>query len=132
MIGVDTNVLLRLLVNDSDVQSAAAQRFFKERTARDPAFVGSVVLAELVWLLRRRFGYSDAQVLRALRAMTSTDEFRFEHDGPLRSLVEKVDCKASDVADALIAWACEGAKCEKVVTFDKRSARTIPRMELLS
>lgn len=132
MIGVDTNVLLRLIVDDHEEQSAAARRFFASRTARDPAFVASTVLAESIWLLRRRFRYPNHAILEALRVMTSTDEIRFEHGEKLRGFLEDGGGTASDVADALIGWACDAAKCERVMTFDRRSARLVPSMELLS
>jgi len=132
VIGVDTNVLLRLIVDDHEEQRAAARSFFASRTARDPAFVSSTVLAELIWLLRRRFRYSNDAILGVLRAMVSTNELRFEHGDHLRAFLEDDDRTPSDLADALIGWACAAAKCEKVVTFDKRSALLIPSMELLS
>jgi len=132
VIGVDTNVLLRLIVDDHDEQCSTARAFFAGRTARDPAFVSSTVLAELIWLLRRRFCYSNDDILRALRAMASADELRFEHGDMLRSFLQEDRRTPSDIADALTGWACGAARCEKVVTFDRRSARLIPIMELLS
>lgn len=132
MIGVDTNVLLRLLVDDDQVQCVMARRFFASRTARDPAFVSSTVLAELIWLLRRRFRYPNETILTALRKMTSSDDLHFEHGDALRTFLEDKGRTPSDVADALVCWSCAAARCEKVVTFDKRSARLMPSMELLS
>lgn len=132
MIGVDTKVLLRLLVDDDPAQCVTARRFFASCTARDPAFVSSTVLAELIWLLRRRFRYPNDTILSALRKMTSSDEVRFEHGDALRVFLEDKGRTPSDVADALISWSCAAARCEKVVTFDKRSARLIASMELLS
>ena len=59
MIGVDSNVLLRLLIEEDSEQCKRSRAFFSERTARDPAFISCTVLAELIWLLRRRFGYTN-------------------------------------------------------------------------
>jgi predicted nucleic-acid-binding protein len=124
--------LLRLLVDDHEQQCGAARAFMAMRTAHDQAFVSATVLAELIWLLRRRFRYSNEDILRALRAMASTRELRFEYGNELRSFLELDGTTPSDVADALVAWASMSAKCDKVVTFDKRSARLIPSMELLA
>lgn len=132
MIGVDTNVLLRLLVEDNSDQYAKSRAFFSERTARDPAFISATVLAELIWLLRRRFGYTNEDIMRALRTMNQSAEFRFEHGEKLRAFLAETDRVPSNVADAMISWSCMAAKCEKVVTFDKKSARKIPTMELLA
>lgn len=132
MIGVDTNVLLRLLIDDHREQSAKARTFFAERSARDPAYVSATVLAELIWLLRRRFHYSNEDILGALRAMASTEEMRLEHGSLLRTFLNSPGRKASDVADAMIGWSAMNANCEKVVTFDKRSAKLNSGMELLA
>ncbi|NJR13735.1 MAG: type II toxin-antitoxin system VapC family toxin [Phyllobacteriaceae bacterium] len=55
MIGIDTNVLLRLLVIDDPVQNALARTFFESRTIEDPAYVSAITLAEPSWSLRRRW-----------------------------------------------------------------------------
>jgi predicted nucleic-acid-binding protein len=132
VIGVDTNVLLRLLIDEESEQCARSRVFFSERTARDPAFISSTVLAELIWLLRRRFLYANETILQVLRMMTQSAEFRFEHGEKLRAFLSEATRTPSDVADALIAWSCSAAKCDRVVTFDKRSARKISSMELLA
>lgn len=132
MIGVDTNVLLRLLVDDDSGQCAASRAFFAGRTARNPAFVSAVTLAELVWLLKRRFHYDAESVLATLRAMSQSREFRFEHGEKLGEFLERQDVTAWDLPDALIAWSCEAAKCRSTMTFDQRSARLLPSMDLLS
>ncbi|MDI6028633.1 PIN domain-containing protein [Corticibacterium sp. UT-5YL-CI-8] len=132
MIGVDTNILLRLLVDDDPEQCAKSRAFFARRTARSPAFVSAVSLVELLWLLKRRLHYDGDNILAAVRTMTQSAEFRFEHGEKLRSFLERADITASDLPDALVAWSCEAAKCDTVVTFDKRSARLLSSMELLS
>ena len=132
MIGVDTNVLLRLLIDDNPPQCEKARAFFAARSADDPAFVSATVLAELIWLLRRRFRYTGQAILDALRSMTSTEEILFEHNERLRTFLESEGHTVSDIAEALIGWSCARAKCSKVATFDKRSAKLIPSMELLS
>lgn len=132
MIGVDTNVILRLLVDDQSAQCGKARDFFSARSPRDPAFVSSVVLAELIWLLRRRFGYPSETILDVLRRLTASADFRFEHSEHLQALLAEDGIKVTDVADALIAWSCMSEGCDRVVTFDRRSARLVSGMELLS
>ena len=39
MIGIDTNVLLRFLVDDDVKQNTLARAFMAERTAEDPAYL---------------------------------------------------------------------------------------------
>ena len=58
MIGVDTNVLARLFLEDDPKQTASARRFFAARSPTDPAFISAVVIAEFIWLLTSRYRYS--------------------------------------------------------------------------
>lgn len=131
MIGVDTNVLIRLLAPDDEKQNLAAKLFFAERSPDDPAYVSSIVLAETIWLLRRRLGYSRTAIEDAVRSLLSTDDFRVEHGDRLSALLEEGTPRA-EVADYLIAWSADEAGCLRTVTFDKRSAKSIGSMELLA
>ena len=54
MIGLDTNVLLRLFVEDDAGQSARARRHVDAATADEPCLINSVVLAEFAWALAKR------------------------------------------------------------------------------
>ena len=58
MIGIDTNVLVRHLVQDDLRQSREATRVItKQRTRDDPGFINRIVLCELVWVLESAYGY---------------------------------------------------------------------------
>ncbi len=59
MIGFDTNVLVRHLVQDDPRQSRkATQVIAKQCTRDDPGFISRIVLCELVWVLESAYGYS--------------------------------------------------------------------------
>ena len=51
MIGLDTNVLLRLFVEDDARQSERARRYVGAATAYEPCLINSVVIAEFAWTL---------------------------------------------------------------------------------
>ena len=59
MIALDTNVLMRLMVQDDEAQARVAERFVaRARRERTPMFIADVVLCEFVWMLMRRLGLS--------------------------------------------------------------------------
>lgn len=62
MTGLDTNVLVHFLTQDDPVQGAIATRLMAELTSEAPGFVGREVLVELVWVLKRSYGYGRAEV----------------------------------------------------------------------
>ncbi len=132
MIGIDTNVLLRFLVDDDVEQNESARRFMAERTEDDPVYLSAVVLAETVWVLRRRLGYSQRQITEMLRRLLGSVEAVIEFAEELEVALLEPDATISDLADCLVAWAALKAGCSRVVTFDRKAARAIPGMELLS
>ena len=59
MIGIDTNVQVRHLVQDDPSQSrAATQVITKQCTRDDSGFINRIVLCELVSVLEIAYGYS--------------------------------------------------------------------------
>ena len=130
MKAVDTNILLRFLVRDDEAQAATAAAFFRKRTTEDPAFVSLIVLAELVWNLRQRYGYPRATVNAKIAALLETAELVFEDETEISAIVNGTD--RGELADHLIAYCARRAGCSSTVTFDKRAAAAIPSMELLA
>ena len=58
MIGLDTNVIVRYLVQDDPLQAAAASHVFEDLlSSENRGFVAAVALCEVVWVLKR--GYKD-------------------------------------------------------------------------
>lgn len=131
MIGVDTNVLVRFLVEDDAKQNAVARDFFSKRSAEDPAYVSATVIAETVWVLRRNLKLSAAMVTDLVQNLLAADRLVVEFTEELDALLAQ-DKPRTDIADYLIAWSAQRAGCHTTVTFDKTSAEAIPGMELLA
>lgn len=132
MIGIDTNVLVRIVIGDNPEQQGRVMQFLSERNLNDPAFVSSVTLMEMIWILKRRYGYAHASILNAVRHLLYSPEFHVEHQGELAKLLDDRDASGSDIADTLVASAGRRAGCSHTFTFDRRAARSIPSMELLT
>ena len=62
MIGLDTNVLVRYVMQDDPRQSARATRLIESFTGEEPGFVPLVAVLELVWVLSGSYGLSRAQI----------------------------------------------------------------------
>lgn len=132
MIGVDTNVLARLFVDDDQEQMKHAQTFFQKRTPDDPAFIGSVVIAEFVWLLLFRYRYPVDAVHRALDVIFASANVVVEDEEDVRLAILAARQSGADIADSLIAAVAGKHGCRSVVTFDRKAAKSIPGMELLA
>ena len=132
MLGVDTNVLLRLYVSDEPQQHEMAIRFFANRSEESPAYVSTVVLVEFVWALTKTYDYGWNRVLSLVGAMIDLRDMVIEReevvaDALSRALEEKVD-----FVDAIIACANADDGCMTTVTFDKRAAKRLASMEFLA
>ena len=131
MIGIDTNIFVRFLVDDDPTQSSVARRFLSARTGDEPAYVSAVVVAETVWVLTRGFKYPLATVTKLLHDILEADGLIIEHTEELDALFSSPEPRA-DLADYLIAWAAKRAGCQFTLTFDKNAASRVPGMELLA
>lgn len=132
MIGVDTNVLVRFLVDDDPAQNASARRFLSSRDFANPAFVSAVTLAETVWVLNRRLKFPMASIVSTIRELLASDGLVIEFAEELGSVIDGVTVPRADLADHLIAWAGLRAGCSHTVTFDDRAARNVTGMEMLA
>ena len=73
MIGIDTNVLVRHLVQDDLSQSRAATQVITKQCTRDePGFINRIVLCELVWVLESAYGYPKDTIAAVLEKLLRT------------------------------------------------------------
>lgn len=131
MIGVDTNVLARLFLEDDREQASLAREFFAERSAADPAYVSTVVIVELVWLLTSRYRYPGSAVHEVLDAMFASANVLMEREELVRRTANSARRTGADIADAIVAALAEEAGCQRTVTFDAAAAKRVESMELL-
>ena len=123
MIGLDTNVLVRYLVEDDDPQKRAADRFVEEALNRgESLFVNQIVLCEVFWVLSRAYGFTRREVAEALEMILCVRQFEIEaKDMVVRGLREYRKGKA-DFADCVIGLKNQAAGCTATVTFDRKAA----------
>jgi len=116
MLAVDTNVVIRYLVKDDDVQSKRA----REIVESGPVFIPATVVLECNWVLRSLYGFSHTEVMRALRAFCGAQGISVG-DAAAVDLAFRLAELGLDFADAL--HLAQAQSCEAFVTFDKRLAK---------
>lgn len=117
MLVVDTNVLVRCLVDDEPAQAARARRL----VARHDVFVPLTVLLETEWVLRSVFGFQPAEVVRALRGFAGLPRVTVENTATAAVAFEWAE-QGLDFADALHMAAARAH--DGFITFDRNLART--------
>lgn len=124
MIAIDTNVLLRYLLQDDQKQSKKAVGII---TGTERVLVPDVVLAETIWTLTgKRYGVDKEMVCRVVRGLLGDNAFQFEDIQvvwtALCAFEESVTVrgKALDFADSLIV-----AKAQEVLRQHGESEPTV-------
>jgi predicted nucleic-acid-binding protein len=124
MIGLDTNVLARLFVDDDPDQARRARQFVAHRcTQQEPGFVDRVALCELVWVLTSVHGYDKAAIVRIIDDLLASRDIRLEDSELLRSAVRIFAARGVDFADILIGEVNRARGCEATATFDRKAAK---------
>ena len=126
MIGLDTNVVIRFLAQDDEVQSPIATRFISRLSREKPGFVSSVVLAEIAWVLSRAYKASREDIARAVEGLLRSTELIIENtEAAYRALGIYQASTSAEFADALIAQTAALAGARQTVTFDRSAAAAL-------
>ena len=126
MRGLDTNVLLRLLLRDDEAQSRRA-RAFVDRSVHDGEVlhVSLPVLCELVWVLGGRTANLGRQEIAAtVERLLDTNGFELQSRDAVREALVDFRAGEADFADYLIGRLDRRAGCRDTATFDVRLAKT--------
>lgn len=123
MIGLDTNVVVRFLAQDDEIQSPAATRFISHLSREQPGFISAVVLAEMTWVLSRAYKASREDIAKAVEGLLRSAELIVENaEAAYRALAVYRSSTAAEFADALIAQTAALAGAKETVSFDRKAA----------
>jgi len=124
VIGLDTNVLVRFLVQDDPEQSAVANELFETRlTAAEPGFVSIVALAEAAWVLERSYRFPADRVAAAIERMVQAKTLVVQHEREVVAAATIGKEGGGSFSDAPIGALGLEAGCRATLTFDRRAAR---------
>ena len=123
MTGLDTNVLVRYIMQDEPAQSAKATVLIESLTAADPGFVPLVCVVELYWVLTSCYALSDVQAASALDTLVRTKQFVVERADVVVRALRVFQTGKADWPDCLIERSAAHAGCSQTVTFDRGAAR---------
>lgn len=125
MIAIDTNVLLRVLLNDDRAHASRARQLLSDRASpAHPAFVNRIVLCEAVWTLVTGYRYSRQQVCEALELLLAAPALRLEDHAAVEEALAVFGHGRLGFSDALIGVLNRQAGCATTYTFDRRAAET--------
>jgi predicted nucleic-acid-binding protein len=131
MIGLDTNVLVRYIMQDDLKQSPLATRLIESCSVESRGFVTLVSVVELFWVMSSAYELDRGQLIAALEGLLRTKELVVERAEIVWKALRIFQAANVDFADCLIERSAAAAGCERTMTFD-RSAANNARMTLLA
>ena len=131
MIGIDTNILLRLWLNDDPEQNKRMDAVLAEHGSTPGSLlVTDVVLAEAVWTLKSAFNQGKEGQLIAVRSLLEETAFAFEDREAIVGAVALFETGSCGFSDCLVVVKHARHECDFTATFDRRM-RKLPGVKVL-
>jgi len=125
LIAFDTNVLLRLLLNDDARQSRQAQALMDQAVSRsDKVLLPDIVLCELEWVLSSVYKVPKTAIIETLRRLLDAEEFAFLDRAAVAGALNGYEGGGADFSDYLIGASAARAGAATTYTFDRALRRT--------
>jgi len=122
--GLDTNVLVRLLVADDIAQTPRARALVERCIERqESVLIPLPVIIETEWVLRTRYAMSKAEALEAFRTLLAVREFGFEDEASSEEALYHWQAAPPGFVDCRIAADNRRLGCAATATFEVRASR---------
>jgi predicted nucleic-acid-binding protein len=124
MIGLDTNVILRYLLQDDPKQTRQANQIFDRQLSEDNlGFISLVTVLEIVWVLRNLLKQNPSQIASHLENLLTADSLEVQNEQQVFDAVFALKRGTGEFEDVLIGALNAWAGCSYTVKFDRKAAR---------
>jgi predicted nucleic-acid-binding protein len=129
--GLDTNVLVRVLLRDDRAQARVAQATIDSALdAGEPLVVSLLTILETEWVLRTRGSLGKREIVHAFKSLLEARDLWIENEDVLEQALHAFENSHADFADCLMLARYLRIGCRSMLTFDYRAAK-LPGAELL-
>ncbi len=123
---LDTNLLVRLIVRDDEAQTVLVAKLLDRHARRSESlWVPVTVMLELEWILRARYKFSKAEVIRALSSLLTTMELVFESEGALEQALANYEEGGTDLGEYLHLALAQYGLALPFWTFDAKASKAV-------
>jgi predicted nucleic-acid-binding protein len=121
MIGVDTNVVVRYLVEDDKDQTKRAEALFRRAVAKgETIFISDVVLCEIVWVLESVYHVQRDEIADLLENLMRAKQVELGDADLAHRALGAYRGGLGDFADYVIRERALAAGCTSLATFEKQ------------
>jgi predicted nucleic-acid-binding protein len=126
MIGLDTNVILRYLVQDDPAQSRRATEIIERRLSeQDPGFISLVTILEVAWVLRSLYKQSWPAIADVLEMLLAADSLEIQNEQEIYQALVALRKWPGSFEDALTGALGAWRGCSATLTFDEKAAQRL-------
>lgn len=120
MIGFDTNIVVRLMVEDDEAQVRLARKLLEGAAeSNESVFISDIVLSELEWVLESAYKVPRLRILAAVNELVADERFCFEDRMRVTSALNLYQQGKGDLADYLLGIRGDDAGARTTFTFDR-------------
>ncbi|MGA2654570.1 MAG: type II toxin-antitoxin system VapC family toxin [Gammaproteobacteria bacterium] len=123
MIGIDTNLVVRLLTNDDKKQV----QYIVELIEKNAVFIAKSVLLETEWVLRYTYQLDTKTILNAFKKLLGLPQITIEDPQTITQTLQWYEA-GFDFADAL--HLASSKRAEKFATLDKKFIKAAKKMHI--
>ena len=120
MVGVDSNIVLRLLLKDDPAQAELAHQSVE---SSDQCFIDVSVLSEVIWVLKRGYRFDRSRIVKVIEVLLQTQNFVFKDKDAIWQALKDYKSSSADFTDCLIGQRNQHGGCETTLTFDIKAGR---------
>jgi len=125
MKAIDTNILVRFLVDDDPAQAQQVRQLFSgAEQQRGTYFVPLLVVLESIWVLESAYQVGRNELIEVFSDLLLLPVLEFEQREAVQAMLQTARNDPLELPDLLIAKSALRNGCECIVTFDKKAARS--------
>jgi predicted nucleic-acid-binding protein len=124
MIGLDSNVILRYLLQDDPKQTRQANQIVdRQLSEQNLGFLSLATVLEIVWVLRSLLKQNRSQIASHLENLLTADSLEVQNEQQVFEAAFALKRGNGEFEDALIGALNAWAGCSHTLTFDRKAAR---------
>ena len=124
MIGLDTNVLLRLFIDDDAEQCERARAFVDAASEGEPCLVNWSCSPNLSGRSPSRLAAANDEIIKYLDGVLQSDDLEIERKAAARAAFAAYRSGKADFSDYLLAEVNASLGCASTATFDREALKS--------